>query len=164
MPSTQKPAVSGAGRKEDPAFEKVREYALSRFRCDAGSIHGLQHWRTVAGNGDRLCPDTGADPTVVRLFAYLHDHCRLDDEGDPDHGKRAADGLRLIPTSVVKIKPSQMRLLDYAIRHHVDGDVSDDPTIGTCWDADRLDLGRVGIVTDERYMSTAQGKELARES
>jgi len=56
-----------------------------------------------------------------------------------------------------------MRLLDYAIRHHVDGDVSDDPTIGTCWDADRLDLGRVGIVPDERYMSTARGKELSRE-
>ena len=55
-----------------------------------------------------------------------------------------------------------MRLLDYAIRHHVDGDVSDDPTIGTCWDADRLDLGRVGIVPDEQYMSTAEGKRLAK--
>jgi uncharacterized protein len=160
MPSTQEPAA--AGRKEDPTFEEVVEYALSKFRCDAGSIHGLTHWRTVAENGERLCPDTGADPKVVRLFAYLHDHCRLDDEGDPDHGKRAADGLRQIPAPLLNATPAQMKLLDYAIRHHVDGDVSDDPTIGTCWDADRLDLGRVGIIPDERYMSTVRGKEHAR--
>ena len=35
---------------------------------------------------------------------------------------------------------------------------TDDPTIGTCWDADRLDIGRVGIIPHERFMSTAAGK------
>jgi hypothetical protein len=37
-----------------------------------------------------------------------------------------------------------------------------DPTIGTCRDADRLDLWRVHLQPDERYMSTERGKELAR--
>jgi hypothetical protein len=40
-------------------------------------------------------------------------------------------------------------------KHHTD------PTIGTCWDADRLDLGRVGMIPNARFMSTAFGKEIA---
>jgi len=149
---------------EETDFNAVRAYARSQFRCGVDSIHGLRHWRTVDDNARLLCSDTGADLTVVRLFAYLHDHCRIDDVGDPNHGKRAADNLGRIPANLLKISPAQMKLLDYAIRHHVDGEVSDDPTIGTCWDADRLDLGRVGIDPDEKYMSTRRGKELARGS
>ena len=33
------------------------------------------------------------------------------------------------------------------------GDVSTDATIQTCWDADRLDLGRVGIFPSAKYLS-----------
>jgi uncharacterized protein len=33
--------------------------------------------------------------------------------------------------------------------------------IGACWDADRLDLTRVGIIPDPDMMSTEPGKELA---
>ena len=29
-------------------------------------------------------------------------------------------------------------------------------TVQTCWDADRLDLGRVGIKPDARYLCTAE--------
>jgi len=38
-------------------------------------------------------PETGADETVIRLFALLHDSCRLDDGADLLHGPRAADML-----------------------------------------------------------------------
>ena len=34
-------------------------------------------------------------------------------------------------------------------------------TIGTCWDADRLDLGRVGVIPSVDFMSTQDGKEAA---
>ncbi|MCK9230516.1 MAG: hypothetical protein M0Q23_07305 [Syntrophales bacterium] len=34
--------------------------------------------------------------------------------------------------------------------------------IAACWDADRLDLGRVGIVPDEAFMNTEIGRTLAR--
>jgi len=37
----------------------------------------------------------------------------------------------------------------------------DDVTIQTCWDADRLDLGRVGIIPDPDRMCTGMGKQLA---
>ncbi|MBT5083254.1 MAG: hypothetical protein HOM62_22025 [Rhodospirillaceae bacterium] len=34
-----------------------------------------------------------------------------------------------------------------------------DITVQTCWDADRLDLGRAGIVPDPRYLCTDAAKE-----
>ena len=55
-----------------------------------------------------------------------------------------------------------MDLLGYAIRHHTGGKVSEDPTIGACWDSERLDLGRVGIIPVGTMMSTRPGKEIAR--
>jgi uncharacterized protein len=36
-------------------------------------------------------------------------------------------------------------LLFEACRLHTDGLTSSEPTVQACWDADRLDLGRVGI-------------------
>jgi hypothetical protein len=36
-----------------------------------------------------------------------------------------------------------------------------DVTIQTCWDADRLDLGRVGIRPDPARMGTEAGKRIA---
>ena len=47
----------------------------------------------------------------------------------------------------------QLDNLCFAIRHHSGGDVSTDPTIQTCWDSDRLDLGRVGIIPSSRFIS-----------
>ena len=34
-------------------------------------------------------------------------------------------------------------------------------TVATCWDADRLDLGRVDIVPDPRYLHTVPGRDPA---
>jgi uncharacterized protein len=51
-------------------------------------------------------------------------------------------------------------LLD-ACRYHNDGLTSTDLTIGTCWDADRMDLLRVGIVPNPEKMSTIHGKDYA---
>jgi len=35
------------------------------------------------------------------------------------------------------------------------------PAIGTCWNADRLDIGRVGMPPSAQYMSTVAGKDMA---
>jgi hypothetical protein len=44
-------------------------------------------------------------------------------------------------------------LLMYACIWHTDKDFTDNITIGTCWDADRLDLGRVGIFPSPQFLS-----------
>jgi hypothetical protein len=39
--------------------------------------------------------------------------------------------------------------------------VSDDPTIGACWDADRLNLWRLGRRPDDRLLSTDTARDPA---
>ena len=145
----------------DEDWEGVRRYAKAIFACRAHPVHGPTHWNRVEKNGLELAAETGADETVVRLFAILHDTCRLNDDDDPGHGPRAADMLGTLIGILLNLDPHRLVLLEQAIRHHTDGLTSEDPTIGTCWDADRLDLGRVGKNPEARYMSTEEGKKRA---
>ena len=141
-------------------INKVCEYAEGIFTCGPRSIHGVAHWRKVDEAGVFICRETGADLTVVRFFAFLHDSCRLNDGRDREHGPRAADRLAELPEELAVLDSDQMALLSYAIRHHTDGKVSDEPTIGACWDSDRMDLGRIGIVLSAERMSTEVGKRV----
>jgi uncharacterized protein len=108
-----------------------------------------------------IAENEGADRLVGRLFAILHDCCREDDCSDPLHGPRAALLIREW-SARLRLSPSQEDLLVFAVHHHTDGETTGDPTIGACWDADRLDLGRVGIIPGTQYMSTATGRAIAR--
>ncbi len=72
--------------------------------------------------------------------------------------------VRDLADSIIRLDRQRLETLVFAIQHHTDGATSGDPTIGTCWDADRLDLGRVGIVPSARKMSTQPGKHATLES
>ena len=50
-------------------------------------------------------------------------------------------------------------MLVHACEFHSDGLTEADATIQACWDADRLDLGRVGIRPDPRRLCTAAARE-----
>jgi len=67
---------------------------------------------------------------------------------------------RIVPT-VFAIDPGRFVLLKEAIRLHTSSQTTNDPTIGTCWDADRLDIGRVGMTPSTQYMSTEVGMVMA---
>jgi uncharacterized protein len=124
-------------------------------------IHGPVHWASVQRFGEQLVSGTpGADPDVVRLFALLHDAMRENDGHDPDHGPRAAS-LALELFDLLGLSERQFRLLTAACEAHDRGLVSDDPTIGCCWDSDRLDLPRVGTIPNPRFFSTRAGREAA---
>lgn len=56
------------------------------------------------------------------------------------------------------ISEQQLNTLKYACEYHDKGLITDDPTVGCCWDADRLDLMRVQTTPDPKYLSTAYGK------
>jgi uncharacterized protein len=141
---------------------KLCGYAQTLFRCGSHSIHGPSHWLNVDTAGCLICRDTDADLLVVRYFAYLHDAYRVDDGWDRWHGPRSADRLADLPEELLVLDRQQMSLLEYSIRYHTDGHTSNDPTIGACWDSDRLDLGRVGIVPCQTLMSTQPGRQIAR--
>ncbi len=116
-----------------------------RHRLDWYGIHGWAHWVRVLENGLRLAPLTGADAEVVKAFALLHDIARHNDSFDPKHGPRAALVVDELGPELLPLDGLQRELLRLACRHHTEGATEADPTVQTCWDADRLDLGRVGI-------------------
>ncbi|HEX9141367.1 MAG TPA: hypothetical protein VF833_03995 [Gaiellaceae bacterium] len=99
---------------------------------------------------------------MVVVFAVLHDAMRIGDDSDPPHGARGAALARSLDLGRLGVNAQQLALVEAACRDHTGGGVNSDPTIGTCWDADRLTLWRVGIEPAARYMSTAAGKEAAR--
>jgi uncharacterized protein len=125
------------------------------------SIHGPSHWQRVETLGLDIAKSSGADLLVVRLFALLHDSCRQNDGADPDHGPRAAEMLNRIVPAIFTLDQGRFDSLKEAIRLHTSGLTTEDPTIGTCWDADRLDIVRVGMTPSAQYMSTEAGKDMA---
>ncbi|HEX7880811.1 MAG TPA: hypothetical protein VF720_15465, partial [Candidatus Eisenbacteria bacterium] len=119
------------------------------------------HWRRVERNGITLAMRTGADLVVVKLFALFHDAQRRNDGDDPEHGARGAAYAAQLRNRWLDIDDWRFALLEQACTWHTAGRHHDDPTIGSCWDADRLDLTRLGILPDPAYMSTPYGRELA---
>jgi uncharacterized protein len=55
-----------------------------------------------------------------------------------------------------------MRFLEFACEEHTNGNVSSHPTIGVCWDSVRLNLWRVGIRPDPRWLSTEAARSEER--
>jgi uncharacterized protein len=138
----------------------ILPYATQQAR--SSTLHGPAHWARVAAFGDRLSRETpGADPYVVALFAALHDTQRYHDGHDPDHGRRAAALATSLRGKLFEVTEGQLALLVEALAKHADGLVSEDPSVGGCWDADRLDLPRCGIRIDPAMLSTEAAKRRA---
>jgi len=143
-------------------FENLWRFVSEQFPLGADSDHGLDHWKRVEANGLLLANATGADITVVRLFAIFHDSRRENEFTDPDHGRRGAAYAKELRNIHFQITDLQFELLETACIWHTERTHHQDPTIGTCWDADRLDLRRVGIIPNPKYMNTDLGRELAK--
>lgn len=129
-----------------------------QFKLDWRGIHGVSHWARVRQNGLYLCRSTGANVQVVELFAFLHDSCRQNDGHDPEHGARAADFAQSLHGSVFTLPDDEFTVLVEACQGHTHGRYSGNVTVQTCWDADRLDLGRVGIKPLAERLCTSAAK------
>jgi uncharacterized protein len=121
--------------------------------------HGEQHWKAVAWAGLGLAAQVeGCDAELVLLFALFHDSQRLNEFQDPEHGLRGGKLAREM-SRILQLDEERLdRLVDACTRHDK-GEVTDDPTIGLCWDADRLNLSRVGTTPDPRLLSTAAARD-----
>jgi uncharacterized protein len=124
------------------------------FRLQWDGFHGVAHWARVRDHGLRLAAETGANPAVVEYFAFLHDACRHNEGGDPDHGARAARLAMAVRREHIALDAPDFDRLVWALEGHTSGTHTDEVTVATCWDADRLDLGRVDIVPDPRFLLT----------
>jgi uncharacterized protein len=145
--------MSASGLQQTDIRQVVRA-AKDRFVLDLHGIHGVPHWNRVRENGLRIAKHSGARPLLVELFAYLHDCCREDDRSDPGHGERAAEFVQSLRGTLIHLSEEDFALLHEAIADHELGRTKGDITVVTCWDADRLDLGRVRRRPDPRYLGT----------
>lgn len=136
-------------------------FILGQYELSVKGIHGVSHWARVLENGLRLAPQTGANTKVVELFALFHDSRRINDSRDNGHGVRGAELAASLRGIYFELTDQEFSLLDEACRLHTDGMTDSDPTVQTCWDSDRLDLGRVNIVINPKYLCTAAAKDEA---
>ncbi len=120
--------------------------------------HGVAHWARVLENGLKLAEATGANVEVVSLFAVLHDSRRITEVTDPEHGARAAEFADELRRSVFDLADHEFRLLFRACEGHTHERNHHDVTVQTCWDSDRLDLGRVGIMPHPSRLCTEAAK------
>lgn len=153
-------------------YDKLEKYQLFDSHC-----HGFDHWVRVYYNGMTLARHLRLDHDAMRcieVFAWTHDLLReTDDDDDGLHAYDAADKLQVICDDVFPdLKKDQIRITELAVRYHSDGMTAYEAytsgllrgttysredvinIVGCCWDADRLDLPRVGIKPHPRYMTT----------
>jgi uncharacterized protein len=95
------------------------------------------------------------------LFALFHDSRRLNDGWDPGHGARGAEFAASLRGTAFQLSDDEFALLHYACVWHTKGKSHGNVTIATCWDADRLDLDRVGITPNPKRMCTDFGRTIA---
>jgi uncharacterized protein len=131
---------------------------LEEYVLPWGGYHGVAHWARVLENGLRLAGETGADIQVVQLFAILHDSQRVNEHWDPQHGPRAAAYALELRGLLFDLPDPAFGLLHRACAGHTHERTHPNVTIQTCWDADRLDLGRVGITPHPKRLCTEAAK------
>ncbi len=139
----------------------------SPFFCS--EIHGFKHWQQVEKYALHIAQFNQANKQVLSLFAYLHDCKRENESIDPNHGIRAAEYAYSLYkqksiNQYMQIETDEFDLLYYALKWHNHDTVSQDETISTCWDADRLELPRVGININPAYLTNQTAKEIANQS
>ena len=158
-----------------PNLPDIIAWAEERF--SASDIHDISHGRRVAINGRLLCDcfdkrtlwfmrkyKDKPNLRVITLFAFLHDSHRVDDGCDMEHGPRAAKALNDIRFSLLSyLSDKEFEQLKDAIKYHTSAKTHPDITVAICFDADRLDLVRIGIQPDPQYMATRCGKYLAKQ-
>ena len=139
----------------------IIDHVLQRSWRRDSRLHGEGHWHSVTATGlDLAAREQGVDPELVFLFGLLHDTRRQSDGRDREHGPRAAAfAVELHAAGAFELEAGRLDLLVHALERHAFGDVSDDPRVGACWDADRLHLPRVGFEVDPALLSTAAARE-----
>ena len=140
-------------------------------------FHGKEHWHKVNAYGHLLCAFYPmAIKDIVRAFAFTHD-CMRDNEGDdPGHGGRAATFIHHYRDCLSHLSSREIKVLSFACTWHTHAapwesdklpwrrfTPMERETIMVCFDADRLDIGRVGVIPDPKYLFTRKGKQIAEQ-
>ena len=127
---------------------------FNNYKLDLNGTHGIYHWARVIENGLIIAKKNGANKKVVILFGFFHDCQRWNESTDPFHGKRGADFSTEFKEKL-RLSTEEMDLFYEACEKHTNFIKHDNLTIATCFDADRLDLRRLGIFPDQKLNPNA---------
>lgn len=141
-------------------FGAIMRVILEGYELPVNGYHGIVHWARVFESGLRIAEVTGADSEITGLFAVFHDSRRVNENRDPGHGLRGGELARSLRGSLVHLDDQRFETLFEACRLHTDGLTAGDATIKACWDADRLDLGRVGVTPRAEKLCTDAARGL----
>ena len=141
----------------DPLLRAI----LDNYQLPWFGVHGLGHWGRVLDNGLRIAEEMAVNPDVVTLFALFHDSRRVNEDSDPGHGRRGALLAKELRGSLFELPDEDFNDLFEACVHHTDGLTEAKLAIQVCWDADRLDLGRVGVRPHAPLLCTDIAKQPA---
>lgn len=141
------------------------------------ALHGVAHWTRVHRYGLLLADTLELSSTqkiAIALFGWTHDLARTNDGGGNQHSIDGADYVVDVTNTLFSNFPRDtLDIVRCAIYYHSDGMTAEEAlyqhslkdnltwsrddilnTLGCCWDADRLDLLRLGIAPQESKMST----------
>ena len=154
---------------KDFKYVDLIEQIKQDFKIDYYGDHGINHWRRVYANTQRLSKHYNIVSEVFELFAFLHDSKRNDEFEDRHHGVRAAGFVqKLLRDGLISLYEEDTKRLIYACANHTTSDKNNplynDLVVQICFDSDRLDIGRVGYVVDSAYLATEYAKSLADKS
>ena len=146
------------------SISALKDYIKENKQVWHSPFHGINHWDNVWMNGQEIGWAVDADMEVVEYFSYLHDCQRWSEGSDWLHGPRAAQFAHE-NRELFDLSSSQFKDLIGAVAGHTKLQpgckAGENPTIAACWDADRLDIWRVGYAVDPRYLFTERAKDLA---
>ena len=140
-----------------------------QFSLDLNGTHGVYHWHRVYKNALKIAEHYNIESSIFMLFALFHDSKRVNEDIDPRHGRRGSKFAQKLQCDIPMLKElskKDFELLEYACSSHTKIDIShefvNELVANICWDADRLDIGRVGFVVDPKYLCTDYAKQLAK--
>ncbi|HVU67396.1 MAG TPA: hypothetical protein VHD63_09725 [Ktedonobacteraceae bacterium] len=142
-------------------FYEILAFVREHSTCWHSWEHGEAHWQLVAQCGLRLSQRVAnCDAWVVLLFAVFHDAMRCDDGDDWEHGQRASELVHQMAARHLRsLSRKQEDMLATACLLHNRRMPSAHPTIGTCFDADRLNYPRGGTSLDTSQLSTSAARD-----
>jgi uncharacterized protein len=143
------------------AIQNVRNFVIDHFDHDyCGEYHGADHWERVALHGKSVARSLGLDPLLPYVFGWVHDSQRESEGLDPEHGARAAEFIGSNEDGLFSfLSDEQLNILALACDLHSTGETEGDELAQACWDADRLDLWRVGVKPEPQYLCTEYAKQ-----
>lgn len=145
-------------------------------RLDPLGYHGIPHWERVLINGlmlKQMLPDYVCEDTIF-LFALFHDSKRVNEGHDILHGMRGADYFKqcfdsgFIDPTLLGSESKSLSIISSVVKacsYHTLNLFDGNSKVAACYDADRLDLERVGIYPDVTKLNyqTAISKDLIYE-